>query len=51
MENDDKDNDTKKRATVEPSKYPYGGLEVLTEEEILQTISEFPYVMSKLKDC
>ena len=30
---------------------PYGGLEDLTEEEILENIKRYPYVMNKLKDC
>ncbi len=30
---------------------PFGGLESITEEEILKNIRDYPYVMGKLKDC
>ncbi len=30
---------------------PFGGIESITEEEILENIRDYPYVMGKLKDC
>ena len=30
---------------------PFGGLEDLTIEEIDKNIRDYPYVLSKLKDC
>ncbi len=35
-----------------PKETPYfGGLEDLTEEEIIKNIRDYPFVMGKLKDC
>ena len=44
-------NNSKKRLEVRKSTMPYGGLETLTDEEILENIRKFPYVMSRLRDC
>lgn len=30
---------------------PFGGLEFITDEEIMKNINDYPYVMGKLKDC
>ena len=30
---------------------PFGGLESITDEEIMKNIRDYPYVMGKLKDC
>ncbi len=37
---------------VAPDDGPYlGGLEDVTEEEIIKNIRDYPFVMGKLKDC